>query len=298
MPLDPLLAAYLAVALDLVLGDPPNRFHPVAWCGRVMELVEKRVRRGRVLDVVWGGLTLAVGCGFLLGVCYPLHYIPMVGDALVLWVCISVRGLVEHLLPVERELREGNLDGARQAVRWLVSRDVSRLNGAEVASAAVESCFENLLDSVVGPLWWYYLLGWPGAVMYRATNVADAMFGYRGEYEMFGKIPARLDDLLNVLSLPVCAAALTVTLPWWILRARLRSLLRAARDVPSPSSWLPMYVGACALGVRLEKPNVYVLKGGDRLPTPDDVRRAAQIAVIFGLVAPGITYVAAGLLSP
>ncbi|WP_456454119.1 adenosylcobinamide-phosphate synthase CbiB [Methanopyrus sp.] len=295
--MDPLLTAYLAVALDLFLGDPPNRFHPVAWCGRVMELVEKKVRCGSILDVIWGGLSLTVGCGFLLGVCYLLHSIPMVGDALVLWVCISVRGLVEHLLPVERALQDGDLDVARRAVKRLVSRDVSCLNGAEVASAAVESCFENLLDSIVGPLWWYYILGWPGAVVYRATNVADAMFGYRGEYKMFGKIPARLDDLLNVLSLPACAAALTVTLPWWILRARLRSLLRAVREVPSPSSWLPMYVGACALGVRLEKPNMYVLKGGDRLPKPDDVRRAAQIAVIFGLVAPSITYVAADLLN-
>ncbi|WP_457614824.1 adenosylcobinamide-phosphate synthase CbiB [Methanopyrus sp.] len=294
--MDPLLTAYLAVALDLLLGDPPNRFHPVAWCGRVMEVVEKRVRCGCTLDVVWGGLTLAVGWGFLLVICYPLHCIPTVGDALVLWVCISVRGLVEHLLPVERALREGDLDEARRAVRWLVSRDVSGLDGAEVASAAVESCFENLLDSVVGPLWWYYLLGWPGAVVYRATNVADAMFGYRGKYEMFGKIPARSDDLLNVLSLPACAAALTVTLPWWVLRARLRSLLRAVRDVPSPSSWLPMYVGACALGIRLEKPHVYVLEGGDKLPGPDDVRRAAQITLVFGLVAPGITYATAGLL--
>ncbi|WP_457619797.1 adenosylcobinamide-phosphate synthase CbiB [Methanopyrus sp.] len=296
--MDPLLTAYLAVTLDLLLGDPPNRFHPVAWCGRVMGLVEKRARCGRTLDVVWGGLTLAVGCGFLLGVCYPLHCIPTVGDALVLWVCISVRGLVEHLLPVERALREGNLDEARRAVRWLVSRDVSGLDGAKVASAAVESCFENLLDSVVGPLWWYYLLGWPGAVVYRATNVADAMFGYRGKYEMFGKVPARSDDLLNVLSLPACVAALTATLPWWVLRARLRSLMRAVRDVPSPSSWLPMYVGACALGVRLEKPHVYVLEGGNKPPGPDDVRRAAQITVAFGLVAPGITYATAGLLGP
>ncbi|WP_456481446.1 adenosylcobinamide-phosphate synthase CbiB [Methanopyrus sp.] len=296
--MDPLLTAYLGVVLDLLLGDPPNRFHPVAWCGRVMELAERRTRCGRALDVIWGGLSLAVGCGFLLLVCYPLHLIPSIGDALVLWVCISVRGLVEHLLPVERALRAGDLDGARRAVRWLVSRDVSRLNEAEVASAAVESCLENLLDSVLGPLWWYYLLGWPGAVVYRATNVADAMFGYRRKYEMFGKIPARLDDLLNVLSLPACAAALTVTLPWWVLRARTRSLFRAVRDVPSPSSWLPMYVGACALGVRLEKPGVYVLREGDRPPGPDDVRRAARIAVAFGLVSPGVTYVVAGLLSP
>src|SRR5260370_22871062 len=30
----PLLALIVAVALDLTLGDPPNRLHPVAWMGR------------------------------------------------------------------------------------------------------------------------------------------------------------------------------------------------------------------------------------------------------------------------
>ena len=29
---------FLAVALDLLLGDPPSRFHPVAWIGQLIAL--------------------------------------------------------------------------------------------------------------------------------------------------------------------------------------------------------------------------------------------------------------------
>ena len=31
----------LALLLDLVLGDPPNRYHPVAWMGAVIGLTRR-----------------------------------------------------------------------------------------------------------------------------------------------------------------------------------------------------------------------------------------------------------------
>src|SRR5207244_6111680 len=30
------IALLLALAVDLTLGDPPNRYHPVAWIGRLL----------------------------------------------------------------------------------------------------------------------------------------------------------------------------------------------------------------------------------------------------------------------
>jgi cobalamin biosynthesis protein CobD/CbiB len=35
----------LAVALDLLVGDPPNRWHPVAWIGRLITLARERAPR-------------------------------------------------------------------------------------------------------------------------------------------------------------------------------------------------------------------------------------------------------------
>ncbi len=298
--MDPLLTAYLALALDLLLGDPPNRFHPVAWTGRVMEVVARRLLRveSRVGLVLGGGVTTAAGIAVLTGFCGLLHLVPVVGDALVLWTCLSVRGLVEHMVRVGERLRCGDLEGARERVRWLVSREVEGLDEGLVASAAVESGFENVLDSLVGPLWWFCLVGWWVVPVYRAVNVADAMFGYRrGRLEAFGKVPARADDALNLMALPCCAAVLTAALPWWVGRASVSGLVRAVREVESPCSWLPMYVGACALRVRLEKRGEYELGPGGRLPGWREVMDAAGSVWVVSLVAPAVTHLFSTVIS-
>src|SRR5207248_3549896 len=39
----PLLSLIVAAALDLTLGDPPNRLHPVAWMGRAIGIGRRRL---------------------------------------------------------------------------------------------------------------------------------------------------------------------------------------------------------------------------------------------------------------
>ena len=50
----------LAVAIDLAFGDPPNRWHPVAWIGRALSAGRERLCHGSptVLFVSGGALTL------------------------------------------------------------------------------------------------------------------------------------------------------------------------------------------------------------------------------------------------
>src|SRR5262245_33551845 len=47
----PVTALLLAVALDVLLGEPPNRLHPVAWIGRVVGFAARLAPAG----VVAGG---------------------------------------------------------------------------------------------------------------------------------------------------------------------------------------------------------------------------------------------------
>src|SRR2546425_11264675 len=58
----PPLAVIVAAALDLVLGDPPNRLHPVAWMGRAIAGGRRALCRGgrAQLFVVGALVTLAV----------------------------------------------------------------------------------------------------------------------------------------------------------------------------------------------------------------------------------------------
>jgi len=280
------LACPLALCLDLVLGDPPDRWHPVAWCGRAMGVMAGvwDPPRSPASDLVVGALTVAVGFSVLAMVCYPLHSIPWVGDALVLWVCTAVRGLVEHVRAVRVALERGDLEGAREAVGSLVSRDTAGLGPGLVASAAAESAFENVLDSVVAPMFWFVMGGWIGVVMYRAVNTADAMFGYRDERNIwFGKVAARLDDLMNVVALPFCVVVLGLACP--VRPGRLvGTLVEALRSVPSPSSWLPMGWGAAFLGRRFEKPSVYSF-GPDGYPEVRDLVETERAVVRCGIVS-------------
>jgi adenosylcobinamide-phosphate synthase len=181
-------------------------------------------------------------------------------------------------MAVERALHAehgGSLSQGRERLRWLVSRDVTDLTETQVRESAIETLAENLNDSVVAPLFWFVLLGLPGAALYRFTNTADAMWGYPGIYEgrnwlWAGKWAARADDVLGWA--PARITALLLTLVAGSLKlARLRT--EAART-PSPNSGWPMAAMALALDVRLGKPGGYMLHIDGRAAVLQDTGRA------------------------
>src|SRR5262249_58392917 len=104
----------------------------------------------------------------------------------------------------------GDVEAARGRVAFhRVGGPTATLAPEEVASAAVESLAENLTDALVAPVCFYLVFGLPGAAAYRAINTADAMIGYRdGALEWFGKLAARLGDVLNFGPGPVAALRL------------------------------------------------------------------------------------------
>jgi adenosylcobinamide-phosphate synthase len=199
------------------------------------------------------------------------------------------RALIQAGKSVRRDLESGETNGARYDLRALVSRETRQLETPLLAAAAIESLAENASDSFIAPLFYYHLLGLPGALAYRAVNTMDAMIGYHGRYEFLGKIPARLDDVLNYIP-----ARLTTLL--LILASRIsaghasRAWEIARRDhtrTSSPNAGYPMSAMAGALNVRLEKVGHYRLNENGRQPQPEDIHRAAKIvsiALAIGLV--------------
>lgn len=174
---------------------------------------------------------------------------------------------------VEQAL-SGSLEAGRERLSWLVSRDVSALSESGVRESALESLAENLSDSVVAPLFWFVLLGLPGAAVYRLANTADAMWGYRGVYrgktwEWAGKWAARADDVLNWIPARVTAVALcwaAPARPGAAARPRWSQLAQEAARTPSPNSGWPMAALALSLGLALRKPGVYVLNAAGQAP--------------------------------
>jgi len=186
--------------------------------------------------------------------------------ALLLKPMLAWAMLQSEVQAVEAALQQ-SLPAGRERLGWLVSRDTAALSDAQVRESAIESLAENLNDSVVAPIFWFVLLGLPGAVFYRFANTADAMWGYKGVYkgqnwEWAGKWAARVDDGLNWLP-----ARLTGWLLALIGGVKLTNLRVDAIKTPSPNSGWPMAAMALALGIRLGKPGVYVLNpaGGEPL---------------------------------
>ncbi|MEM7158153.1 MAG: adenosylcobinamide-phosphate synthase CbiB [Myxococcota bacterium] len=286
---DPLVLL-AAVALDLCFGDPPNRFHPVAWFGRAVSpwiRVEEPTSgtaardfvRGIVLVLVSTLGFVALGCG-IVALTRPWPLLSFVAQVLVLKSAFAIRGLGAAGSVTESALRRGNLEQARHSLRSLCSRDPSSLGPSEIAASAVESVAENASDSAVAPFLFYALGGLPGVLAYRAVNTLDAMVGYRGRFEFFGKAAARLDDVLNWIPARLCAALLLVVgrlrgadwlRGWAVMR-------RDAATTPSPNAGRPMAAMAGLLGVRLTKRGVYALGDPTRPTGPDEIAQAWNIA--------------------
>jgi adenosylcobinamide-phosphate synthase len=200
-----------------------------------------------------------------------------------------VRQLIEATDGVASALRAGDLGTARfRAGRDLVSRPTADLGGEEVASAAIESAAENLVDSIAAPVLAYAAAGLPAAWAYRAINTADAMWGYRdARYERFGKTAARVDDLVNFLPARFGAAALAAGAALvGEDGAGAARVARAQHDrTASPNAGWPMAAMAGALGVGLAKRGAYRL-GEHPLPaSPDAIRRASRVLAASAAVS-------------
>jgi adenosylcobinamide-phosphate synthase len=268
-----------ALLLDIVIGDPPNRWHPVAWMGNlILYLRRSAPTRGKFvygMGIAWGGGVLV--WGLAVAAMSTTQRLPAPLRWLIhIWLLkttFSLRGLMKAAYEVETALRADNLVEARRLLSWhLVSRDTKTLDAAQVAAAAIESVAENTSDGVIAPLFWYGVGGLPAALTYRYLQTCDSILGYRDvEREWLGKVSARTDDLLNIIPARLTALLFITLRPcaWWVWR-------RDARLTASPNAGHPMSAMAGILGRELVKVGHYTLNAGHPLPDAVDLKRARR----------------------
>ncbi len=290
----PIAALWLALAVDRWLGEPPARLHPVVWMGRYLGLAGRRIAppvaagdTRRLRPLIAGSLAWWFGAALVAIVALAVQALARQLPGAFAWLLVGLalkpllawRMLRDEVLAVEAALGV-SLDAGRARLAHLVSREVAALTEAEVRESAIESLAENLNDSVVAPVFWFLVLGLPGAAVYRFANTADAMWGYRGErggrdWTWAGKWAARADDALSWLPARLTALLLFAVAPGG--PCQLMLLRREAAKTPSPNSGWPMAAMALRLGVRLGKPGVYALNPPGRAPAAQDTRRAAVL---------------------
>lgn len=285
-------SALLGVVLDRCLGEP-RRWHPLVGFGRLADAAERWCRRGapghplgnRIRGVsAWAVLVLPwVAAALWLGTQPFGRWL----DPVLLWFALGGRSLAEHARAIAAPLAAGDLPAARTAVGRIVSRDPAALDEEGVARAAVESVLENGNDAVFGALFWFLLLGGPGAILYRLANTLDGMWGYRDSRRLyFGWAAARIDDLLNWL--PARLTAVTYMLLGHSGRAW-ACWRKQAGAWSSPNAGPVMAAGAGSLGLRLGGAAVY--HGRNELrPALGEGRpaRAADIERALALVGRGL----------
>jgi adenosylcobinamide-phosphate synthase len=252
----------LGVAADLLVGDPRWMPHPVRWFGRLVSWLESSWRRCG-LPPVWAGACFWM-CAVFLAIAAAVLTLAVIprpwSHAVWIYFLLAARDLDRHALEVVRELRRGDLESARAAVAMIVGRDTAALSEREVLRATFETVAENLSDAVVAPLFYLAVAGPVGMVLYKAVNTLDSMVGYRNErYIEFGRVSARMDDLLSWIPARLTAALvwLTALLPTLDVARSVRVTLRDAHRQPSPNSGYPEAAVAGALGVQLGGLNFY-----------------------------------------
>ncbi len=282
-------AVVLAVALvlDAWLGEPDwlwSRLpHPAVVMGRAVGWVDAAFNKGRHRKpkgiAAMGALAAGAGAlGIAIGALPGAFWIELILAAILL----AQRSLADHVSDVASALRRSLPEG-RRSVGRIVGRDTSAMDGPAVTRGAIESAAENLSDGVIAPAFWFLIGGLPGMLIYKVTNTADSMIGYRTErYAAFGWAAARLDDVLNWIP-----ARLTAVLIWLVHggRGAWPAMIRDARQHRSPNAGWPEAAMAAALNVALSGPRSYdrqrrdfpfVHPHGNSMPGPDEIDRAVR----------------------
>ncbi|WP_323717636.1 adenosylcobinamide-phosphate synthase CbiB [Paracoccus aminovorans] len=302
-----LTIALVALLADAALGWPDALYrrigHPVTWLGRLIATLDRRWNRGGhrilrgALAVLVTVAAATVPAVLLTRALMPLPFGPVL-LGLLAWPLVATRSLDDHVAAVARPLAAGDIPAAKAAAAMIVGRDLDD-RPAPIARAALESLAENTSDGVVAPIFWAAVAGLPGIAAYKAVNTLDSMIGHMSErHALFGRVAARLDDLVNLPASRLTAALFLLAAPPNKGRA-LRVIRRDARRHRSPNAGWPEAAMAGALDVRLSGPRRYDgvetpepwLNEDARDPAPRDLQaglrlyRRAMLILGMGLTA-------------
>ena len=298
----------IAFILDLMFKDPKNIPHPVVYIGKIIKYGEiflrKIFRKGAVAETIAGViLTLfVIIISFIipyivLSIFYSIHMV--LGIIVEVFLCfqiLALGSLKESAMKVYAELYTGNLERAKEKLSHIVGRDTANMNEKDVIKATVESVSENTNDGVVAPLFYMIIGGASFGMLYKAVNTLDSMIGYKNKkYEYFGKVAARLDDVLNIIParitgfLYVAAAFLS----GFNYKNAYKILLRDRWNHLSPNSGYPESAAAGALDIQLGGPASYFGEMVDKQyigddtkePNMEDIPKVCMLMTIVSVLA-------------
>lgn len=297
----------LAVALDLAIGDPEYRFHPVRLIGRSLEKVEHALRRigadgytgGIILFLLLAWAWVAAISMLLVSLSLISTWLGWAAELFFVYSFLALGDLLHHGHGIELAVERGDMEDARRRVSTLVGRDTAPMDGAACRRAAVESLSENLTDGFTSPLFWYVIGGLPLLIVFKVVSTMDSMVGYKTpQYLRFGWCGARLDDAMNYVPARLTwllIAAVAIVWPRCSWRKALRIGYEQHAILPGPNSGWSEAAAAGAVERRLVGPiwlkgqlvtDTWLGDPGDpELATREDYETASGLVRASGIVA-------------
>lgn len=308
-----LLAVAAGFLLDLIFGDPHWLPHPVRLIGlgisggeRVLRKIFPKTPRGElaagaVLAMIIPVMSFAVPFVLLWLAGMVGWWLRFILASIFCYQALAAKCLRVESMRVYHALKKEGLEAGRKAVSWIVGRDTANLSEEQVTKAAVETIAENTSDGEIAPLFYLMLGGAPLGFFYKAVNTMDSMIGYKNEkYLYFGRVAARLDDVLNFI--PAILSAWLMTAASFLLgmdgKNAWKIYRRDRKNHASPNSARTESVCAGALRVQLAGDAVYFGKLVKKPTIGDPLRpvvledipaanRLMYLTSILGLIAFG-----------
>jgi len=305
MILESIVIVTFALLLDFLVGDPKTRYHPTAWIGKLIASLVPFTKSNSVRKELIGGILLVsvivvtvctvlvvldIGINLLTIDIVSLIVSIAVGSIL-LKTTIAIRGMQKHALAVVDAVEKGDLGSARNHLSMIVKRDTKNLDKNHILSGVLESISENTVDGITGPLFYYAILGLPGAFVYRAINTVDSMVGYKTTlFKNVGWFGAKCDTVLNyapsrLTGLVMILGALILGYNW---KESLYIMRRDSRKLESLNAGFPMAALAGALGTRLEKMNYYTIGNGSIEFTKSHIISAITLMKVSSILFCGL----------
>lgn len=301
-----ILSIYIGYIIDLIIGDPYSFPHPVIYIGKLIKVVENNIRKifkdekylklaGFILWFITVGLTYLIT--YLIIRISKFSMITFfIVNSFIIYTTLATKCLKDEAVKIYNILKSGDIKESRKQLSYIVGRDTSNLNEAEIIRATVETVAENTVDGIISPMFYAFIGGAPLAMAYKAVNTLDSMVGYKNDkYINLGFASAKIDDIANYIPARICV--IFMTLASFVLRFDYKRCFKIAirdrKNHKSPNCAYSEGAVAGALGIQLGGTNIYFGKAvykptigdKDREIEIDDIKKTNKIMYISSILS-------------
>ena len=304
---------FFALALDLSLGDPKNKFHPTVWIGTLLAHFTPNFKNSSESVEKLGGIVLIIiSSTIVISIIFILEegislittdflwiIVSVIVGGILLKTTIAIKGMERHAMAVVDSIENNDILSARDNLSKIVKRNTGNLDKNHVLSGVVESISENTVDGITGPLFYFGLFGLPGAFFYRVINTADSMIGYKTNiFRNIGWFAAKCDTILNyipsrITGMVMIFSAMLLGNDW---KRSYQIMIRDATKTESPNAGYPMAAIAGALGTKIEKIDHYSLGDGEVSFSIEHVKSAIALMKVTSISFCGLVVIPIVLL--